>query len=286
MLKTLPDRSVDLVVLDPPYWKVVNEEWDYKWRTEHDYAEWCAEWMAEVARVTRLSGSVYLFGYVRNLVYLYSLAIDAGLVFRQQVVIDKGLRSLSGRATRGYRMFPNVTESVFFFIKDAKPSIREFLKERQSALSLTSKEINERLGAKSNGGGVWSLYTGKNILAQVPTAEMWEKLQDVLEFDWPYAEVAQTFNIEMGLTDVWDDIDFYAEKRIHPTQKPVQLIERIIRASSEPGMLVLDPFFGSGATGEAALNLDRHYIGIEKDADYVKKARMRLELVAQGKKRS
>jgi len=115
---------------------------------------------------------------------------------------------------------------------------------------------------------------------------MWEKLQDVLEFDWPYAEVAQTFNIEMGLTDVWDDIDFYAEKRIHPTQKPVQLIERIIRASSEPGMLVLDPFFGSGATGEAALNLDRHYIGIEKDADYVKKARMRLELVAQGKKRS
>ena len=47
---------------------------------------------------------------------------------------------------------------------------------------------------------------------------------------------------------VWNDINFYEEKRLHPTQKPVKLIERIIRASSHENMIVLDPFMGSGST--------------------------------------
>ena len=46
-LRRLPSRCVDLVILDPPYWKVVNEEWDHQWRTEADYRAWCACWIAE-----------------------------------------------------------------------------------------------------------------------------------------------------------------------------------------------------------------------------------------------
>ncbi|CCQ60631.1 DNA-methyltransferase [Crocosphaera watsonii] len=132
------------------------------------------------------------------------------------------------------------------------------------------------MGVKSNGGGMWSLYTGNNILAQVPTREMWEKLENVLEFNYPYEDISSTFNIEMGLTDVWNDINFYEEKRLHPTQKPVKLIERIIRASSHENMIVLDPFMGSGSTAIACLNLNRYYIGIEKEDKYIEKINSRI----------
>ncbi len=276
-LKKIPDRSVDLIILDPPYWKVINEHWDYQWRTESDYAKWCFEWFTELSRITKISGSLYLFGYMRNLVYLYKDILDLGFTFRQQIVIDKGMQALGGRATKGYKMFPNVTESLLFFIYDSKPFIKNFLKERQQELKLNSLEINTQLGVKVNGGGVWSLYTGENILAQVPTKEMWEKLQKVLKFDLPYEEIAQTFNIEMGVTDVWTDIKFYTEKRHHPTQKPIKLIERIINASTKEGMVVLDPFMGAGSTAIASKNLGRHFIGIEIDPNYVEIANRRVK---------
>lgn len=153
-LRKLPDRSVDLIILDPPYWKVINEHWDYKWRTESDYAKWCFEWFSEVARVVKLSGSLYLFGYLRNLFYLYKDILDLGFTFRQQIIIDKGIRSVGGRATKGYKMFPNVTESILFFIFDSKTFIKSLLKKRQQELDLTALEINRRLGVKVNGGGV------------------------------------------------------------------------------------------------------------------------------------
>ena len=123
---------------------------------------------------------------------------------------------------------------------------------------------------------MWSLYTGNNILAQVPTREMWEKLENILEFNYPYEDISSTFNIEMGLTDVWNDINFYEEKRLHPTQKTVKLIERIIRASSHENMIVLDPFMGSGSTAIACLNLNRYYIGIEKEDKYIEKINSRI----------
>jgi len=55
----------------------------------------------------------------------------------------------------------------------------------------------------------------------------------------------------------------------HPTQKPVELLRRIIASSSDKGDLVLDPFNGSGTTGIVAKQLDREYIGIEKNKDYL-----------------
>ena len=62
-----------------------------------------------------------------------------------------------------------------------------------------------------------------------------------------------------------------AEKRMgrHPTQKPIALIDRCIRASTNPGDVVLDPFSGTAATGVAALMNDRHFLGIEQDPSYV-----------------
>lgn len=63
----------------------------------------------------------------------------------------------------------------------------------------------------------------------------------------------------------------------HPTQKPLALLERIILASTNEGDLILDPFNGSGTTGLAALKLNRKYIGIEKEAEYVELTKKRLK---------
>jgi site-specific DNA-methyltransferase (adenine-specific) len=63
----------------------------------------------------------------------------------------------------------------------------------------------------------------------------------------------------------------------HPTQKPLALLRRIIEASSNPGDVVLDPFAGSSTTGVAALELGRHYIGIEMSDEYLELSRRRLQ---------
>jgi len=68
-------------------------------------------------------------------------------------------------------------------------------------------------------------------------------------------------------------------KKAHPTQKPESLLHRVIMASTDVGDVVLDPFFGTGTTGAMAKKLGRHYIGIERDLDYIKIARERLSKV-------
>ena len=65
----------------------------------------------------------------------------------------------------------------------------------------------------------------------------------------------------------------------HPAQKPEALLYRILLASTRPGDVVLDPFFGSGTTGAVAKRLDRRFIGIERDEAYLKVARSRLAKV-------
>lgn len=278
-MKSIPDGSVDLVIADPPYWKVVGQEWDYQWRTEKDYIEWSLRWIKEVARILRIGGTFYCFGYFRTLTHLVPYLDDMELELRQQIILDKGIRAVSGRATKNYKMFPNVTESILFIIKDNKRFIKPFLKSRQQALGLKAKEINEALGVKSNGGGMWSIYTGKNVCEQFPTEELWNKLSKILQFDLPYNKLAQTFNPQMGYTDVWTDIDFYKEKRYHPTQKPIKLIERLIAASSNEGDIVLDPFFGCGSTQLSCIDLKRNYIAIELNEQYYETALKRIELL-------
>ena len=64
--------------------------------------------------------------------------------------------------------------------------------------------------------------------------------------------------------------------KVHPTQKPESILHRILVATTKPGDLILDPFFGSGTTGVMAKKLGRQYIGIDQDQDYIKAAEARL----------
>ncbi|MCS6872656.1 MAG: site-specific DNA-methyltransferase [Anaerolineae bacterium] len=69
-------------------------------------------------------------------------------------------------------------------------------------------------------------------------------------------------------------------EKLHATQKPEALLYRVILASSNPGDIVLDPFFGTGTTGAVAKRLGRHFIGIEREVKYVAAAQARLDAVS------
>ncbi len=275
-LRNVADGTIDLVVADPPYWKVVNQKWDYKWRTLDEYVEWSALWLREALRVLRYGGSLYLFGFFRTVAHLVPILEQLGYDVRQRIVVAKGKQAISGRNTRKYKMFAVETEDILFAVKDPKPFVRSYLKEKQRRKGLTAKEINIALGVKSNGGGMWSIYTGNNVDAQIPTPEAWACLGRLLGFHLPYRRVAQTFNRELGFTDVWSDINFYGFKRLHPTQKPEELINRVVRVSSNPGDVVLDPFMGSGTTGVVCKRGGRGFVGIELDPEMLAAAESRI----------
>ena len=83
-------------------------------------------------------------------------------------------------------------------------------------------------------------------------------------------------------TNVWREKSFASGakstngEKVHPTQKPVELMEKIITNSSEIGGVVLDPFMGSGSTGVACANTGREFIGIELDERYFEIAKQRI----------
>jgi modification methylase len=72
------------------------------------------------------------------------------------------------------------------------------------------------------------------------------------------------------------------DDKVHPTQKPEALLFRILNATTKPGDIVLDPFFGTGTTGAVARKLGRHFIGIEREASYIAAARKRIATIRPG----
>ena len=87
-------------------------------------------------------------------------------------------------------------------------------------------------------------------------------------------------NNNKQMKDVWEtSLTKPSEKKCgkHPTQKPIELLERIIMSSTDEGDLILDPFNGSGTTGIVANRLNRKYIGIEKEKEYLDLTIRRLE---------
>jgi site-specific DNA-methyltransferase (adenine-specific) len=89
------------------------------------------------------------------------------------------------------------------------------------------------------------------------------------------------------LSNVWSDISplvpWSKERVKHPTQKPVQLMKRIVNVFTNEGDVIFDPFMGSGTTGVAALTDGREFIGCEKNKEYYDIANLRIEDVKRGK---
>lgn len=96
----------------------------------------------------------------------------------------------------------------------------------------------------------------------------------------------KSLNDDLQMRSDWDIPLCTGKERVkvngskaHSTQKPEALLYRVLLSSSNPGDVVLDPFFGSGTTGAVAKKLHRHWIGIERDPGYVDIARKRLDSI-------
>jgi site-specific DNA-methyltransferase (adenine-specific) len=94
--------------------------------------------------------------------------------------------------------------------------------------------------------------------------------------------------LEVGYNpkDIWSITRLHAqdpEREEHPTQKPMEIVERMIKASSPPGGIVLDPFLGSGTTAVACRMNNRHFIGFEVNPQYCAVAEQRLKKLENDK---
>lgn len=213
-LKEIPDKSVDLIVTDPPYFLSMghagsktnatrNSEALQSNRTFNDLAictPFYRQLFAEYRRVLKEDGSFYFFTDWRGYAYYFPL-LNADLPVRNLIVWDK----ISGPGS----FYSFAHELVIFgtYKGKTKPKV---------------------------GSNVWRLPA--------------------------FSSGARSTNGE----------------KVHPTQKPVEILAKMIEDSSEPGDVVLDTFMGSGTTAVAAIRTGRNYIGFELDERYHAIAQQRV----------
>ncbi len=111
---------------------------------------------------------------------------------------------------------------------------------------------------------------------------IWASKNEGARYTFNYRSM-KTLNDELQMRSDWEFPICGGQERlkkdgakVHPTQKPEALLYRILLASTKPGDVVLDPFFGTGTTGAVAKRLGRRWIGIERESDYIDAARARI----------
>lgn len=115
-LKTLEDNSIDLILLDPPYFGIVKDDWDNQWNSDEDFLNWCKEWMIECLRVLKDTGSFYIWGQVGEksdiLIHQKLLLDSLGFHFKDWITWKKR-RGLGNRKGWLY-----TREECLWFVKD------------------------------------------------------------------------------------------------------------------------------------------------------------------------
>jgi DNA modification methylase len=284
--KSIEDKSQDLIIADPPYYKAINEKWDKQWKTEEEYLDWCKLWFNECVRVLKDTGSFYCYGNFDILSKQKVLIFDKQLIFRQNITLDKGLKSIAGRTSDKLRMFPTASEYLLFYVKknDNGTSVNEYLRSELNRFGIAN-DVNKHFwknGWAKQGSNIASHFFGNNEQNCLPTIEQYERLQTTGYFQKKYTELEEmyfkdrfVFNLPMAITDVWD---FTPDKVRygHPTQKPQNISQRIVKASSNENDNVLIPFGGSGSEIVACQELKRNCIVFETESQYVDIINQRL----------
>lgn len=243
VLRSLPSDIARLVVADPPYFNVLEDEaWDTAWATEADYLTWTMSWIGAAMRVLMPGGLLYCFGQVgkREHVFLHLMSKASSVhQFHDLVIWDRvvGYNDRKDSWTPAYEM------ALVLRKNGAQPYFdKDVVREPYDASTITRYARDRRY--KNREARMAHLQKGK------------------------YA------------TNLWRVPSLKGsgrEKVGHPSQKPLAIIERIVRSSSGEGDLVIDPFLGSGTTAVVAQNLQRRWLGIEKCYEYVAMSRQRLE---------
>lgn len=242
-LASLPSETVDLVVADPPY-NINKAEWDTFESQEH-YVQWSVEWMKQAARVLKPTGSMYVCGFSE---ILADLRLPGASFFR-------GCRWIVWH----YKNKANLGNDW----GRSHESILHFRKTESFRLNVDAVRIpygNHTLKYPTHPQAATSAFgKGRKREDHWTPNPLGAKPKDV--FDIP-----TTCN---GME----------EKTAHPTQKPEELIRRLVLAASDAGATVIDPFSGSGTTLVVAEQLGRRWMGCDVNQQYNDWAIQRIEHV-------
>ena len=287
VLKTFPDKSFDLAILDPPYYKVVKAKWDHQWKTRSDYLNWLEGICIEVKRVLKDNGSLYVFGDDFYIAYV-QIMLDKHFTFLNHLVWYKR-NNMSIKGAKDCRRYACVSERILFYgLKDSTgletvkldmnnfQPLRQYFKEFQEALGINIKQINTLLGHRK---AEHAFYWGSTQW-DLPTEETYNELcklslknefirRDYEDLRRDYEDLRRSFNYQDKVYEVFDiPMIGGKENSSHPTTKPIELYKRLIQSSTNEGGLVLDPFAGSGTCLIAARDTGRGCIAIEKEEKY------------------
>lgn len=191
---------------------------------------------AQLKRIIKPNGAIVLFG---SQPFTSALVMSNPKMFKHEWVWEKNRGSNFGNVKRE----PMKEHESCLFFGNKKWTYNPIMQERKGGgRDLVGKLVPHNCKEKFNSTGKFSGY--KKVLSKfrVPSS-------------------VQRFNCEVGL---------------HPTQKPVALLEYLIKTYTNEGETVLDFTMGSGTTGVAAKNLNRNFIGIELDPEYFKIAEKRI----------
>lgn len=231
-LKTLPGESVDLIFADPPY-NIKKADWD-KFDSQEEYIRWSLRWIPEASRILKPTGSMYICGFSEILADLKHPAMKYFSGCKWLIWHYRNKANLGKDWGRSHESILHLRKSQNFSLDIDK--IRIPYGAHTLKYPAHPQARSSQYGQGKGPSSVWRPHP------------LGAKPKDVLE-------VPTTCN-GMG------------EKTPHPTQKPEELLRKLVLASSRPGDIVLDPFSGSGTTLVAAEQLDRLWIGCEMNEEY------------------
>ena len=277
LMKNIPDGSVDLVLTDPPYgtmkgaaldgWKNQPPEWD----TAIDPIKI----FEQISRILRPNGKAILFSQEPYTSRLITSAIPS-LPFAYRAIWYKNVHANALLAKSA--MVSRYEDVCIFTCSKGGGEVADYMKSELDKSGLKVKEINELLGTST----MASHYFRAGCQFVLPTRKKYEKLQTTGFWQRPYDELKEktipVFNLWQGGKSKSNVLEYKKDNDgYHPTQKPVALLEDLIQTYSNEGNTVLDFTMGSGSTGVACVNTNRHFIGIELDEGYFNIAKKRIE---------
>jgi len=242
-LKYLPERFIDLLVVDPPY--NLNKTFNlttFKEMESNKYREWLDSWIKKVVRLLKPTASIYICGDWKS----SKAIID---VCQKYFRIQNRITWEREKGRGAKENWKNSSEDIWF--------------------CTMSKEFVFNLEAVKLKRKVIAPYRDKS-----------GQPKDWYQNEYGRYRITHPSNL---WTDITVPFWSMQENTDHPTQKPEKLVAKIILASSRPEDLVLDPFLGSGTTSVVAKKLGRRYVGVEIDEHYCCLAEKRLELADKDK---
>jgi len=328
VMPTLADSSIDLILTDPPYFKVKNLPWDRQWGTAAGYLAWLDLVLAEFYRVLKPNGSLYLFASPKMAARVEVLTGERFNIINSITWAKPGQSYAEKYGPERFRGYVEMSERIIFAEHHGADGyakgeagygakcdelrgfvfepLRAYLDGERRRAQVEKAQINAawQLWKNSPGGGMASHWFSQSQWS-LPTAENYQWLRETFgrlnhggeylrreyedlrreyeDLRREYEDLRRAFNVtaDVPYTDVWTFPTVQAYPGKHPAEKPQALLRHIIAASSRPGALILDAFAGSGATGAAAYDTGRGFVGIEKDEHWAEYARARIAKSAE-----